>query len=167
MPHYLVLVQRTMLNQKESNMKLTVNRFHSDKEATLSTILLDGKFVCFGLEDEFREVKVSGETRIPAGTYNIGIRDVGGFHSRYSSRFKDIHKGMLEVLNVPNFKYILIHVGNTEKNTDGCLLVGKNATTVGTPTTPASGPAYRELYSLVIEEAIKGNLVIEYVDLDR
>lgn len=147
-------------------MHITVNRFHSDKEATLSTISVDGVFVCFGLEDEHREVKVRGETRIPAGTYNIGVRTVGGFHNRYSRKFYDIHKGMLQVIDVPNFEYILIHVGNYETNTEGCLLVGKNATTIGTPTVPASVPAYRELYNMVIEEALKGNLTIEYIDSD-
>lgn len=148
-------------------MKITVNRIHSDREATLSTVSVDGVFVCFGLEDEFRHRKVKGETRIPAGTYTVGVRTEGGFHNRYSSRFADIHKGMLHVLNVPNFEYILIHVGNYETNTEGCLIVGKNATTVGTPTVPASVPAYRELYNKVIDEAIAGNLIIEYIDTDR
>ena len=31
---------------------------------------------------------------------------------------------MLHVLDVPNFEYILIHCGNTDEHTAGCLLVG-------------------------------------------
>lgn len=149
-------------------MKITVNRFHSNNDATLSTIHIDGKFICFGLEDEYRAKKVKGETRIPAGTYNIGIRKVGGFHGRYRSMFGSFHKGMLQVLDVPNFEYILIHIGNYEHNTNGCLLVGKNATTDGNKLTiPVSTTAYKEFYSKVIDEAIKGNVTIEYIDNDR
>ena len=31
---------------------------------------------------------------------------------------------MLHITNVPNFEYILIHCGNTDEHTSGCLLVG-------------------------------------------
>ena len=31
---------------------------------------------------------------------------------------------MLHVLDVPGFEYILIHCGNTDEHTAGCLLVG-------------------------------------------
>ncbi len=148
-------------------MKILVNRLYSNTEATLSTVSIDGRFVCFGLEDEYRKEKVAGETRIPAGTYSIGIRDVGGFDGKYMSKFPSMHKGMLQVLDVPGFEYILVHIGNYEHNTDGCLLVGKNAVTIGTPSVLASTTAYKELYKLVIEEALKGNVTIEYIDTDR
>ena len=50
-------------------MKLFVERFTSDKDATISAIYLDDVFQCFGLEDEYREEKVASETRFPAGSY--------------------------------------------------------------------------------------------------
>ena len=53
-------------------MLITVDRFKSDDDATLSKVDIDGQFVCFGLEDEYREDKVANETRIPAGRYRIG-----------------------------------------------------------------------------------------------
>ena len=65
-----------------------------------------------------------GETCIPEGEYCLGFRTVGGFDAKYAHRFADIHMGMLEVLDVPNFKYILIHCGNTDEDTAGCLLLG-------------------------------------------
>ena len=83
------------------------------------------KFLSYTLEDEYREEKIKGETRIPAGTYNITLRNVGGFHEKYKNRFKGIHKGMLWLRDVPNFKYVLIHCGNTDEHTGGCILVGK------------------------------------------
>ena len=49
---------------------------------------------------------------------------MGGYHAKYSKRFADIHKGMLHVLDVPNFEYILLHCGNTDEDTAGCLLLG-------------------------------------------
>ena len=131
---------------------------------------MDGKFVCFGLEDEYREDKVLGETRIPNGQYTVGVRTEGGFHTRYSKdrRFKDIHKGMLQVMNVPGFEYILIHVGNTDKDTAGCLLVGTGAiATPGDMSIQSSSVGYRVFYSKVIDEALQGNLYIRYVDSDR
>ena len=52
-------------------MEITVNRFISDNDTTISHINVDGKFICFGLEDEYRENKLVGETRIPAGKYKV------------------------------------------------------------------------------------------------
>lgn len=148
-------------------MEITVKRIYSDSDATLSTIHIDGQFECFGLEDEYRKEKVAGETRIPAGRYKIGIRDVGGFHGRYSAKFGDLHEGMLQVENVPGFEYILIHIGNTEHNTDGCLLVGAGCDASGTPTVTRSTDAYKSLYGKVVEAAKQGETFITYRDLDR
>tara|TARA_R110000744_G_scaffold75044_5_gene149585 strand:- start:118 stop:612 length:495 start_codon:yes stop_codon:yes gene_type:complete len=108
-------------------MKLEVIRFNKGEDSTngiLFNITNEREFLCYTLEDESREEKVYGETCIPEGEYCIGLRDEGGFHSKYSKRFADIHMGMLQVLDVPNFKYILIHCGNTDEDTAGCLLLG-------------------------------------------
>lgn len=149
-------------------MRITVNRFISDGDSTISLIMVDGVFVCFGLEDEYREVKVAGETRIPAGVYRVGVRTVGGFDARYSTKFADIHDGMLHVLDVPGFEYILIHVGNTDEHTAGCLLVGSTADpTPGKMMIGRSVDAYRKFYPMVIAAAKAGDLTIEYVDQDR
>mgnify|MGYP003659307199 FL=1 len=113
-------------------MKLEVLRFSSDSDSTLGVLFdttNERKFLCFTLEDEFREIKISGETRIPAGTYNVTLRTEGGFNQRYNDKFgTDFNKGMLWVRDVPGFEYILIHIGNTDDNTEGCLLVGDTQT---------------------------------------
>jgi hypothetical protein len=105
-------------------MKIQLKRFTDNGNRTLGLLFIDGVFRCYILEDEERTVKVWGETRIPEGTYKLGLRTTGGHHARYSKKFPDIHKGMLHILDVPNFKYILIHIGNTDDDTAGCLLTG-------------------------------------------
>ena len=147
-------------------MLITVNRFTSDNDATLSMISIDGVFECFGLEDEHRIDKVLGETRIPRGLYNIRVRTVGGFHANYSGRFSEFHEGMLQIMDVPNFDFILIHVGNTDKDTAGCLLTGCNANTSQRLSVGSSVKAYKRLYSKVIEAAKANDLTIEYWDND-
>ena len=111
-------------------MRLELVRYSSEKDSTLGLLFLvndetDKKdFLCFTLEDEKREVKVYGETRIPEGTYQIKYRKEGGYHNKYTKRFPNIHRGMLHITDVPNFEYILIHCGNDTSHTHGCLLVG-------------------------------------------
>jgi hypothetical protein len=94
-------------------MLLRLIRFDSGSNDTLDLLFIDGVFSGFMLEDEHRAIKITGETRIPAGTYEIKYT--------YSPKYK---KFMLEVMNVPGFTGIRIHPGNTEKDTAGCLLPG-------------------------------------------
>ncbi len=149
-------------------MIITVRRFLAGADATLSEISIDGEFECYGLEDERRDVKVAGETRIPPGAYRVGVRTVGGFHTRYADRFARFHAGMLHVLGVPGFEFILIHVGNTDDDTAGCLLTGQScaASAAGSLTVGASVLAYKALYSKVIAAALADELTIHYIDGD-
>lgn len=146
---------------------IKVVRHTSNSNETVSSVYFNGELVCHGLEDQQQNFKVMGETRISAGKYRIGIRDVGGFHNRYSKRFK-FHKGMLQILDVPEFEYVLIHVGNDDDDTGGCLLVGAGSVVAndGTVTISNSVLAYTRLYNKVIESAIVGTLAIEYIDAD-
>ncbi|MFK7922055.1 MAG: DUF5675 family protein [Bacteroidia bacterium] len=107
-------------------MVIDVVRYSFGKHDTLGKLYIDGEFVAYTLEDEKRETKVKHETCIPAGKYKLSLRTVGGFHNRYTNArdFKSFHIGMLWVREVPQFEFILIHVGNTDKDTSGCLLVG-------------------------------------------
>lgn len=149
-------------------MDITVDRFKSNDDATVSNISVDGTFVCFGLEDEYREEKVARETRIPSGTYAIGLRKEGGFHNRYTNRFPDMHRGMLHILDVPGFEYILIHIGNTDEDTAGCLLVGSNASVDdGELRVTSSRLAYQKLYPMLVTAADQNELTITFIDNDR
>ena len=148
-------------------MKLRLERFSSGPDSTLGLLFVDGSFVCFTCEDEHRDVKVAAETRIPAGTYEIKLRTEGGFHDKYSKRFA-FHRGMLHLQDVPGFTWIYIHIGNTEKDTAGCILVGLGARVDdrGGGRVMTSALAYETFYPRVIDAAEAGDLSIEIVDKD-
>lgn len=150
-------------------MEIRVDRFVSDDDSTISRVLVNGRFECFGLEDEYREEKIVGETRIPAGMYEVTLRKEGGFHQRYSERFRDLnHDGMLHIRDVPGFQFILIHCGNTDEDTSGCLLVGSQAITEpGNMMVTQSTAAYRRFYPKVVQAAAEGELSITFEDNDR
>jgi len=146
-------------------MEIKVTRFTSNDNTTLSLVSIDGKFQCFGLEDEYRETKKAAETRIPMGLYKVRLKPTGGLHRKYKERF-DFHEGMLHVQDVPGFTDVLIHIGNTDQDTAGCLLVGRGATTNGIIMISSSKLAYIEFYQKVIADAANGTLKIKYVDED-
>jgi len=95
-------------------MKLTLERDRPSLTCTMGTLLVDGAFECFTLEDLPQEIKVPGETRIPAGTYQVKIT--------WSPRFKCL---MPLLIDVPGFDGIRIHPGNSAEDTHGCILVGE------------------------------------------
>ena len=157
-------------------MDLLVLRFSSQKDSTNGLLFQKTEsfglqFLCYTLEDEFRALKVRGETRIPAGIYDIQFRKEGGFHNKYSKRFADIHKGMLQVMDVPNFDYILLHCGNTDEHSSGCLLLGdsqENNVIIKDGFIGKSTNAYKRVYPLIAKELELGNKVtIEYKDFDK
>ena len=127
-------------------------------------------FLCYTLEDEAREVKVKGETRVPAGTYKIELRTEGGFNNKYTKKYGDFHKGMLHVTNVPNFEFILIHTGNDDSHTAGCLLVGdsqENNVIIKDGFIGKSVNAYKRIYPDISKAIVNGeDVTIEYIDID-
>ena len=159
---------------KQSNMQLEVLRFSSEVDSTSGLLfdITDGnrKFLAYTLEDEYREDKEMHETRVPAGTYKITLRTEGGFHQRYEAKYGDMHKGMLWVRDIPGFEYILIHTGNTDEHTSGCLLVGDTQTNNQTQKDGFIGSsvqAYKRVYppiAKVLEDG--GTVSITYTDFD-
>ena len=155
-------------------MELIVLRFSSQSDSTNGLLFektdLGMKFLCYTLEDERRALKVKGETRVPAGIYNIEFRKEGGFHQRYERKYPTIHKGMLQVMDVPNFEFILIHTGNTDEHTAGCLLVAdsqENNIIIKDGFIGKSVNAYKRIYPPIAKELELGNKVtIQYIDYD-
>ena len=153
-------------------MKLQVLRFSSESDST-SGLLFDitegVKFLAYTLEDERRDEKVMKETRIPSGTYEVKLRTEGGHHNKYASRYGSIHKGMLWLQDVPNFKWILIHCGNTDEHTAGCLLVGdsqENNQIKENGFIGSSSNAYKRIYPAIAQAVENEGVTIEYIDLD-
>jgi hypothetical protein len=143
-------------------VKLTVVRFYDDGKSTSGLLFIDDKFECYTIEDQHRDVKVKGDTRIPNGTYKLDLRIEGTHHTDYKKKFPKEHIGMLHVLDVPGFEYILIHIGNTEADTAGCLLVGNQINKEG-KLIDSTG-AYLSLYKKVAPK-IKEGVTIQYLDL--
>lgn len=85
---------------------------HSDR-STIGELSVDGRIICYTLEDVEREAKIAGKTAIPKGVYDVTVT--------MSSRFKKL---MPLIENVPGFSGVRIHSGNTAEDTEGCILVG-------------------------------------------
>ena len=94
-------------------MNLLLKRFYTSNIDTLGILSINGIFSVFIIEDTKNAIKIAGHTRIPTGIYEIKLT--------YSNRFQ---KNMLEICKVPGFTGIRIHPGNTNEDTEGCLLPG-------------------------------------------
>ncbi len=98
-------------NLKKMELVLTRDAFLPTR--TLGKLYADNVFECFTCEDAVRDTKIKGETAIPKGRYRVIIT--------LSNRFK---RELPILLNVPNYEGVRIHSGNTEADTEGCILCG-------------------------------------------
>lgn len=113
-------------------MILKLKRIFKGETYTIGRLYLDGEYFCDTLEDKVRDLpakcpntpkginckcpeKTYGRTAIPEGEYKVTME--------HSPRFKRV---LPRLHDVPHFIGILIHSGNDESNTEGCILVGKN-----------------------------------------
>ncbi len=118
-------------------MEILLKRIAKKNLYTIGKLYINGIYFCDTLEDkdrglsqsmsldEIKKIKVSNETAIPTGTYNVTLNVV-------SPKFKDRawakpYKGKVpRILNVPGFEGVLIHPGNDQNDTSGCIILGKN-----------------------------------------
>lgn len=105
-------------------MKWTLIRLFDNITETVGALYHEDEFLCFTFEDQYQTKKVMHKARIPEGEYTIALRREGKLHQEYLQRFPSLHRGMLHLQNVPNFTYVYFHIGNTNKDTLGCILVG-------------------------------------------
>lgn len=118
-------------------MELLLLRKYKKSGYTIGHLYIDGVYYCDTLEDtdrgmrqgaayaENKRKKVPGATAIPTGRYvvTLGIQSPR-FRNRAVYRFCGGY--LPRLLDVPCFDGVLIHIGNTAKDTDGCILVGRN-----------------------------------------
>lgn len=144
-------------------MKLTIKTINTHgPNATIGALYVDGKFECFTLEDrEQPDGKVYGETRIPAGEYEIALRKDSPMANKYDRRYREtMHDGMLWLRDVPGFEWVYIHIGNTDKDTSGCILVGEGVQMdMRGGKLSRSRPAYLHLYPQVLGAIKMGHKV--------
>jgi len=104
-------------------MKADLLRYRDTGTSTSGLLMIDGLFECHILERPWLDNKPSISC-IPTGTYHLGLRTEGGWHNKAVKKFGDEHRGMIEVLDVPDRSYILMHWGNGPDDTRGCMLTG-------------------------------------------
>jgi hypothetical protein len=120
-------------------MELKLRRIAKKNGYTIGKLSINGKYFCDTLEDSDRGLdssmpldvlkhkKLAHITAIPTGRYQVVMNIVSPRLSK-SKFYKQFGEGRVpRLLNVPAFEGILIHCGNTAKDTDGCILVGKNS----------------------------------------
>lgn len=108
-------------------MKIEVKRIAKRNTYTIGKMYIEGNYFCDTLEDvdrginqkdsldTIKKIKVAGATAIPTGTYKVIVN--------MSPKFQ---RNLPRLIDVPGFEGILIHRGNTDKDTAGCILVGEN-----------------------------------------
>jgi hypothetical protein len=142
-----------ILNQEEwtktTDSLLEVVRKVKTTKSTIGELHVNNSYECDTLEDPEQKEKIPGNTCIPEGMYEVVIA--------YSPRYA---KPMPRLLKVPNFEGILIHPGNTDLDTLGCILVGKRS-----KETPdlivESRAAFKVLMDKLLELNEKGRIYIK------
>lgn len=113
-------------------MRITLKRIFVGENYTIGNIYINDHYFCNSIEDTVRNIssycpntikgincncknKIYGHTAIPYGKYKITMK--------YSPKFKKV---LPYLHDVPHFLGILIHSGNDEKDSAGCIIVGNN-----------------------------------------
>ncbi len=124
-------------------LKLSIKRIATKIDYTIGRLYVNGKLFCDTLEntdrgldqkmtlEELQKRKVYGKTAIPTGTYRVTMNRKSPKFSKIDY-YRDFCSGyMPRLLQVPGFEGVLIHRGNREDATEGCLLVGDNTSKGG------------------------------------
>lgn len=143
-------------------MKLELKRIYKGDDYTIGKLYINSSYFCDTLEDkdrgltqdmpleDIKKIKVAGKTAIPTGTYQVSLDILSpkfsDFKKYNSYKFCDGH--LPRLINVPGFEGVLIHIGNDDEDTDGCILVGTNSIK-GKVTNSTS--TFRKLYDIIVE----------------
>lgn len=149
-------------------MKVINTRIARDNESSLGVLTVNGEKFSFVIEDEKRDVKVKGETRISEGLYPVKFRkELTPLTKKYRTKYSwfTYH---LELQNVPDFTNVYIHIGNFESSTAACQVVGNKA---GFDDNNhfrnfESTDNFKRMY-LLISDALNGGEEVTYEIIDR
>lgn len=119
-------------------MEILLIRKYKKPTYTIGNLYINGKWIANTLEDvdrnlnssmsveQIKDIKKPNETAIPTGTYKVTL-DIFSPKFGNKSFYKKTCNGKLpRILNVKGFDGVLIHCGNTNLDTSGCILVGRN-----------------------------------------
>lgn len=111
-------------------MEILLKRIARRDTYTIGHLYINGVYFCDTCEDADRlylgKPKIMHETAIPCGRYEV-VQDTRSPRFGDKSPYKEVCKGYVpRLLNVPQFEGVLIHVGNSAKDSSGCVLLGKN-----------------------------------------
>lgn len=148
-------------------MELRLKRIARKETYTIGKLYIDGAYFCDTLEPTDRGLsqtlpvavnknkKKYGVTAIPTGRYRVTLAVKS---PRFSQKAQYAFCGgfLPRLINVPAFDGVLFHIGNTAKDTDACILVGKN-TKVGMVTD--STTTFKQLYAKL--KAAKDDIFIQ------
>ena len=143
-------------------MELVQQRVSQKGDSTYSVLSLEGKQLCFTIEDIHHNVKVDNETRISSGRYEIKFREV---LSPKTKRYRELYPSWftwhLELQDVPEFTYIYMHIGNRSSDSSGCLLLNKGVSELsnGNYVGHSSWAAFIEVYSIISDALTSGERV--------
>lgn len=149
-------------------MKLTLKRIAKRDTYTIGRLYINGEYFCDTLEDkdrglkqsmslsEIKAKKVYGKTAIPAGEYEITLHIISPKYSKKPWFVKFCGAKMPRILNIPGYDGVLIHPGNSDADTFGCVLVGKN-TVVGKVL--ESKNTFAKLYPILKAASDKGERI--------
>ena len=120
-------------------MKILIDRKWKKENYTIGKLYIDDMFFSNTLEDkdrglissmspeEIKKNKKAGETAIPTGTYKVRMDILSPRFSKSNWYIKNCNGARMPRLkDVPGYDGVLIHCGNSAKDTEGCILVGKN-----------------------------------------
>ncbi|EAK2269899.1 hypothetical protein BTL09_09850 [Campylobacter coli] len=139
-------------------MKIKIIRRYTGKTCVIGKFkVLDDEekilFECFALEEDKEGLESGKDLRIPEGIYNLRRHTPSRFENTLRSITKKDDDTMINVYNdeVPASRAILIHWGNTDKDTQGCILLGltkdNNNESIG-----QSRQACKEFYDLMYKQ---------------
>lgn len=149
-------------------MELTLKRIAKRDTYTIGKLYVDGKYVCDTLEPkdrglnyrmplaEIKRKKVYGQTAIPTGRYEVLMNICSPKYSQ-KQKWKEYNGGFMPRLkNVPAYSGVLFHPGNTEKDTDGCPLVGENKLVGKVINSEAT---FKRLYPIMLDAHNRGEKI--------